>query len=397
MMHNNLYCIIPDHKRIETHKKIETMKAAVFVNLFYEDQVDFYRTYLEKIPTNIDIIIISSKNEILDEFRGNRYQKIKKKNRGRDISALLVASKNLIFNYEYICFIHDKRERSPDIKEFTDSWKKNLWDNMLQSDIYIDNLLAEFANDPRIGILVPLPPHGRDLGGWLKGCWGKNYENTKRLAAELGIAADLIDESPPVAYSTVFWAKSKVLEKLFSKDWKYSDFPEEPMRNDGEINHAIERILEYVVKDAGYEIKIALSASFAGDFIEQLHEEMKNLWDQLDRIIGVDSYKRLDSYSLITEKIRNFAENYTNLYLYGGGKRGRECLVICRLLGIDPKGFLVTESGNMPDEIEQTPVFPIADVVLGEGVGIIISVGSGFQREIEKELEKRNFKDYIVF
>lgn len=30
-------------------------------------------------------------------------------NRGRDVSALLVATKKFIMNYDYVCFMHDKK------------------------------------------------------------------------------------------------------------------------------------------------------------------------------------------------------------------------------------------------------------------------------------------------
>lgn len=397
MKSTELYCIIADNKKTETEREIKSLKAAVFVNLFYEDQVGIYQAYLEKISAYIDIFIISSKDIILNEFNGERYQKVKKKNRGRDISALLVAVKDIIFRYEYVCFIHDKKEKKPDTMEYVDQWRKNMWDNMLQSDIYVYNILELFASDPDIGMLVPLPPYGKDMGAWLNGAWGENYDNICSLAKELDVVADLCYEEPPVSYSTVFWTRPQALRKLFLKDWKYSDFSEEPMKDDGEINHAIERILEYVVKDAGYEIKIVLSASFASKFIEQLNAEMNNLWNQLKKTIGVKDYRGLEGYRVTVEKIRKFASKYTDIYLYGGGKRGRECLTVCHLIGIFPKGFVVTEWGKNNLEIEGVPVLSISDVVLNEKVGIIISVGSTLQSEIKRELEQRNFKEYIVF
>ena len=112
------------------------------------------------------------------------------------------------------------------------------------------------------------------------------------------------------------------------------------MRNDGEINHAIERVLQYVVEDAGYETKILLSASFAASFINQLHSEMNALWNQLDARLGISSYRGLNNY----ERIKEFAEKHSELYLYGAGKRGNECLRLCHACNIFPKGFIVTAS-----------------------------------------------------
>lgn len=383
------YYIISDQKRMVSEANIEEIKAAVFVHLFYIEQVQIYRNYLEQVPYFIDIIVISSNEEILESFREERFIKIRKENRGRDISALLVAAKKLIFDYEYVCFLHDKKEKSREQKDYVDLWIKNLWGNMLQSKTYIYNVLDAFQ-DNRIGMLVPLPPYGKDKGAWLRGAWGENYENVKRLAQDLNISGNICFEKPPVTYSTVFWVRSAVLKKLFLRDWKYTDFPEEPMRNDGEINHAIERIMQYVVEDAGYETKILLSASFASSFISQLHSEMNGLWNQLDATLGISSYRGLGNY----ERIKIFAEKHSELYLYGAGKRGKECLKLCWACNIFPKGFIVTEIKSSYDEI---PVFAISDLTITENMGIIISVNWNLQEEIKKELERRGFHEYMFY
>ena len=39
----------------------------------------------------------------------NNVQVIVIQNRGRDVSALLVATKKFIMNYDYVCFMHDKK------------------------------------------------------------------------------------------------------------------------------------------------------------------------------------------------------------------------------------------------------------------------------------------------
>ena len=86
------YCIISDQKKVVSETNIEEIKAAVFVNLFYVEQLQIYQNYLEQVPDFIDIVIISPKEHILKCFRGNRFITIRKENRGRDISALLVAA-----------------------------------------------------------------------------------------------------------------------------------------------------------------------------------------------------------------------------------------------------------------------------------------------------------------
>ena len=347
-----MYRVISDNKKMETELKIENLKIAILVNLYYEDQVSFCRAYLERIPVYIDIFIISSKDEILHEFREERYQKVKKENRGRDISALLIAAKDVIFRYQYVCFVHDKREREPDIKEYVNLWRRNLWDNMLQSDIYVYNLIGLLASDSKIGMFVPLPPHGKLSSVWLNGSWGDNYENMRNIADELNVNVDICREDYLISYSTVFWVKTQALHKLYLREWKYSDFPDEPMKIDGEINHAIERILQYIVEDAGYETKISLSSSFVGMFLEQLSSELKELWDRLDVTIGIKSYRQLDS----AERIKKFRKKYADIYLYGNGKVGKECMKICEIINIVPMGIIVTDPEKECNRIYNMPI-----------------------------------------
>lgn len=308
------YYIISDDKLNAVQKNIEKMKVAVLVHLFYEDQISIYLEYIKKIPAFIDVIIISSKDVILDRF-DNTFMKIKKNNRGRDISALLVAAKNVIFSYDYICFVHDKKEKKPEIKEDTKFWVKNLWANTLQSETYIYNVLDFLISNDGLGMVVPLPPHGREFGIWVNRTWGPNYEKTKELAEELGINSVICRDCPPITYGTAFWAKTNALAKLFAKDWKYEDFPLEPMKNNGEINHAIERILQFVAEDAGYETRIVLSSTFAAAFIEKLRDEFSNLWEELDRVVGIKSYQEIDLYQNRLDKLKAFYDEYDNIYI----------------------------------------------------------------------------------
>lgn len=61
------------------------------------------------------LFVFSSQNAVLArvgvEFRDRKnYRAILKNNRGRDISALLVAGREFFTEYDYVCFIHDKRK-----------------------------------------------------------------------------------------------------------------------------------------------------------------------------------------------------------------------------------------------------------------------------------------------
>lgn len=395
------YSIITDNQRLCFRNDIETVKAAVIVHLFYEEQLEYSQNYLKQVPDSIDIVIISPKEGILKQFSESRYITVKKENRGRDISALLIAAKPIIFRYKYICFIHDKKEKCLDDEEYVayvDLWRKNMWDNMLQSPVYIYNILESFEDDDKLGMLVPLPPHRGDQGAWLKGCWGETFDLVRNLADKIGIVADIGREDPPFTYSTVFWARISALEKLFSINWTYMDFPDEPMKDCGEINHAVERILQYVVEDAGYETRVVLSSTFASDFILQLKGELNRIWDWAWTAFRIENYSEMDYYNSRVERVREFTKKYSDIYLYGAGKAGRDCLKICSVLDIKPAGIFVTDMADVHIDMDEIPVLPLTRFTDIHDSGIIISVyNKEYRDEMKKELEKKGFYEYMLF
>ena len=61
----------------------------------------------------------------------------------------------------------------------------------------------------------------------------------------------------------MFWFRPKALQHLLDQGWKYSDFPKEPIRTDGTILHAIERIYPFVVQNSGYYCGWVLNDDYA--------------------------------------------------------------------------------------------------------------------------------------
>lgn len=392
------YQIISDYKMVRTMADVKSIRAAIFVHLFYEEQVAYYCYYLEGVPDSIDVVILSPKEVILDQFPKDRYIKIKKENRGRDISALLVAARERIFQYKYICFVHDKQEKSTEDKEYVDLWRKNMWGNMLQSSAYINNVLDLFEEDSKLGMLVPLPPHKGDKGVWLKGGWGSTFTQIKKLAEELCLSTPVRYEEPSYTYSTAFWARTQVLGKLFSKTWKYVDFPEEPMKDYGEVNHAVERVLQYVVEDAGYETRIGLSTTFASGLIGQLKQELNIVWDQIGTVFGIANYSELDQYALRLDRVKQFQKKHSDIYLYGAGKACRDCLKMCSVLDIKLAGIFVTDIKDAEACVDGIPIRSIAECTVSHDSGIIITVyQKAYQAEMAAELERRGYSEYMIF
>lgn len=393
------YVFLPDKDRLENTRRIKK-NAAVFINLYYEEQIDYYKNYLDEIPDYIDIYVISSKECVLEKFGDNRYKTIKKENRGRDISALLIAAGPFILQYDYVCFCHDKRELVPEDKTYTDEWKLNLFQNTIGTGIYIENLLSFMERNAEVGMCVPLPQHGYGRLHYLKGDWGLDYELTLGLINELGIKAELSPERLPFTFGTVFWAKSKAIQKLYTKSWKYEDFPEEPLAFDGEINHAIERIMQYLVEDAGYIVKMTVSVSYAERFMNFLRRDLSSLWDVIcDKYVYYhinQIQEKFEKEKLYKTVIRDYCEKYDRIYLYGAGKVADSCMKYLSEAGIFPTGILVTESDGSKYK-NRVPITTIDKFDSGSGAGVIVTVGEKLLSEVLQILEQYEIKDYLVF
>ena len=130
-------------------------KVCIIINLYYTESARFYIEYIDRIPVEIAVYIYSSKPEMLEICR----DKVKrenvffelKENRGRDVSALLVAAKEAIEKFEIFCFIHDKASKTEYLMEDTDRWILNLWENMLHDEDYIYRVAEMFQENREWG------------------------------------------------------------------------------------------------------------------------------------------------------------------------------------------------------------------------------------------------------
>ena len=174
-------------------------------------------------------------------------------NRGRDVSALLVGTKDFIMDYDYVCFVHDKKVTQLSPQTVGAGFSYKCFENLLPTKEFVQNVIRTFEENPRAGLLTPPPPNHGDYYITLGLEWGMNYDVTVELAEKLGITVPIDKKKEPIApLGTMFWFRPKALKLLFDQDWEYKDFPAEPNKIDGTLLHAVERIYSYVVQQEGY-------------------------------------------------------------------------------------------------------------------------------------------------
>lgn len=254
----DLSYILPVERIKTTGVQGTDKKVAVMMHLFYEDIFEYCIQYAVNIPDYMDLYITTDtekkRSKIMEIFL--QYEKQPEKilltgNRGRDVAALLVELRPYIMQYEYICFVHDKK--SSHLIPETGAWyQEALWENMLKSRGYIENIIDLLEGDPHLGLLGAPEPYAGSWFGIKANTWTESYGVTQELYEKMGLSVPISKEKNAVALGTVFWCKTKALSQLFTYPWQYEDFPKEPMGLDATLGHAVERILAFVAQENGY-------------------------------------------------------------------------------------------------------------------------------------------------
>ena len=132
------YYVIQDHKCSQTW---ENKKIALVAHVNYTDLIDICFSYIERVPDYIDIYI-TTKGETNINRIGLKLRQLNRKNveiivprdRGREISGLLVACREKLEQYEYIGFVHDKKKNKGEpYQTVGQSFFELLWENTLRT------------------------------------------------------------------------------------------------------------------------------------------------------------------------------------------------------------------------------------------------------------------------
>lgn len=258
---------------------LKNKKVALIFHAYFKDLADSTYRYVNSMPKEADVYITTDTEEkkafFENLFKGHKFNKLEIiliENRGRDVSALLVGSKNFVMDYDYVCFAHDKKVGQLKYLSVGASFAYQCLENTLGSEGYVKNIITLFENNPRLGIIMPPPPFHSDYFFTIADAWGPNYQGVQLLCNRLELNVPISKDISPIApLGTMFWFRPKGMKKLFNYNWEYKDFPKEPNKIDGSLLHIIERIYGLVEQDAGYYAAWCLNENFASIMITNLN------------------------------------------------------------------------------------------------------------------------------
>lgn len=276
-MHLNY--VLPRNHIVRNKDNMSLTKVALFLHIYYEDQVEDCISYAKSMPADADIFITTGSvacKELIQKFvqkLPNNFIDVRViENRGRDVSALLVAAAPNIYNYDLVCFAHDKKTTQFEPYTIGKSFSYKCFENVLGSSEYVENIIGKFEEESRLGMLMPPPPNHAAFYGIFGTEWGANYGITLKLAEKLKLKINCDESKEPIApLGTMFWFRPDAIRPLIDYEWKYDDFPKEPNQNDGTILHGIERLYGFVTQAQGYYPAWCMHDKFAAIELTNYH------------------------------------------------------------------------------------------------------------------------------
>ena len=254
------------------------------MHLYYDDILDVSHRYAKFVPENMDLLITTSsrfcKERIEEMFSDIVCGKLEVRlvsAQGRSESAFLMGFKDIVMDYDYICFVHDKKTLQVNPASIGWEFWRSGMDGCLYSRDYIKNIIYTFDTNPRLGLLAAYPtnvgPYINILGEYE---WSSNYEGILSLAKRLNLQIN-IDKSKRLLapFGSYFWFRTSALEPLMNHPWTLCDFPEEPLPVDGTLLHAIERIYPFVAQSQGYYSAYSVPDDLASVLLEDSAWKMR--------------------------------------------------------------------------------------------------------------------------
>lgn len=380
-------------------------KVCVLIHLYYEDTIHEYEKYIKNIPENIDILFTYSNIKVYQQLvrlvskAKNKIFWIDKKNHGRDISAWLVAARTQLLQYDVVCVVHDKKSKNKMLEHDTDEWIYSLWENTLSSKQYIENIISVFEGNSKIGILTPPLYLGEFVTSEYINQWGLDYPYIVELFERTDVKTIPSYNSFIKSFGTVFWARTDAIKKLLNYKWKYEDFDEEPLPDDGTLSHAIERSICFYAEDAGYESHTVMTKQYADIHIQRLQDVLFCSLNAISMNLGCKYVSEIKNYGEYKQEIKIFCSKYKKIYIYGAGAYGKACLSILRIINVCPEAFIVSSDKNDERQIESVRIIGIQDCDLNDDVGIIVASSNLYRSEMldalrEKEVHENNIYIY---
>lgn len=227
----------------------------VIVHLFYTDlwpEIAAFARNFEGVSRDIFV-------NVVDIAWGPRFQRELRElcpgafvqlsnDNGRDIGGFVRLLDNVdIKKYEYFAWMHSKK--SPHIAmEKGEYWRRSLLGSFAGNPETVASCIQQFRDDPSIGLI--------GAKEWRTTEMGRNEEQFNKMLELF----EIDEQHRDVEYlsGTMFLIRSEIVQRLYERlktlDWEYGGDKDLSFHVDGQIAHAVERVIGNIVRQMGYRM-----------------------------------------------------------------------------------------------------------------------------------------------
>ena len=254
--------------------------VAVVVHIYYEDTWPDIAGALRGLTVPFDLIVttVAGRERLIETIR-RAYPAAEieiTENRGRDIGSFLtLLERGRLDSYRYICKIHGKKSIDGGRKTYMGAmWRRRLLFDLIGAPGAANAAIDMFERDPSVGMIGPkvfrLPKAGysEDLS------WSANRPMTLKIAERMGMPADKFQLD--FFGGTMFWVRPEALKPLRDLNLA-ADMPYESGLIDGDLPHALERVLPTSVLVAGYKLAAADRLQIPEEATSKLESAVRGL------------------------------------------------------------------------------------------------------------------------
>lgn len=378
-------------------------KVLIVAHMFYTDLFEVCIDYLCRVPEQMRKFITTSdyeKKEKIEEWcnkKGLRnFQIMVVENRGREMSALLVECRNLVKEYDFLCFVHDKATSGEmGAPKIGSTFMHLLWDNLLKSSIYIRNVLNFLESHPYLGVLVPPAPYHSQYFGNYGAEWTGCFGETEKLANKLNLTCKMSKDIPPYTLGTAFWCRVEALNALWKYHWEYEDFPQEPLSIDNSVNHAIERIFAYVAQHEGYATGIVMNEEYASVQLSNYNYILNGLVKKKRQTMSFLKYKDYIDKDFFYDfgNLRYYALNYKKIFIYGTGFFSKEITEYLNEYHISVEGYVVSDGHRQKEKIQNCPVYEISEIIDYSDTLLVVALKREDFEDVLPVIQEKGFEN----
>jgi len=363
--------ILPENITTTKSNSLINDKVAVFITIFHEIFFDEWIHFIKLIPKEIDIYLTiysqSAKSKLINLIENDDYYsniQILNSNLETRLS-FLISNKHLILKYNYVAFVNEDQQLGqygPYIIDRTEM--NNMWENTLTSAEYINNIICEFKNHNKLGLLMPPTSYHSKYFGIISLEWRNNYEKVKSLAIKIGLKSDINEEKPPFSFASSFWCRTNILDKILNLDFESSELKYDY------TDKIFKLMLPYLAQDKGYYSGIVMSNNYATLQISVQNFMLGYIYKNND-ISGYNNILQKEEIRRLVE----FCEKYEKIYIYGVGIIGKKYSNYLRTEGLVFEAFIVSDGQPKETFADGHPVYYFSEINLKQdNIGVIVAI-----------------------